>query len=95
MIPYFSPVALILIWMLLILSYMAVASCIGKSLDSFNRQQASNPPERCENGYAFPLFIGASLIILGSKLALIHYYGSDLPYWDQWDAEPQLLEKPV
>lgn len=27
------------------------------------------------------------LIILGSKLWLIRDFGSDLPYWDQWDAE--------
>lgn len=36
-------------------------------------------------------YIGASLalflIILGSKLWLIHQYGSDLPFWDQWNAE--------
>lgn len=94
MIPYFGPTTLILIWTLLVISYMAVASCIGTPSEIFDRQQISDPPERDENGYAFLLFIGASLIILGAKFTLIHYYGSDLPFWDQWDTEPQLLYIP-
>ena len=94
MILYFSPTTLILVWTLLIISYMTVASCIGTPSEIFDRQQISDPPERDENGYAWSLFIGASLIILGAKFTLIHYYGSDLPFWDQWDTEPQLLYSP-
>jgi hypothetical protein len=90
LIPYFNATTLILIWTLLFISFVAVASCIGKPSEIFNRQQFSESSERCENGYAFPLFIGATLIILGAKLTLINYYGSDLPFWDQWNAEPPL-----
>lgn len=32
--------------------------------------------------------------ILGAKFGLIDRYGSDLPYWDQWDAEGALLFRP-
>ncbi len=92
--PYFGPTTLILIWTLLVISYMAVASCIGAPLEIFDRQKMSDPPESDENGYALSLFIGAALIILGAKLTLIHYYGSDLPFWDQWDTDPQLLYIP-
>ncbi|MEP9366142.1 hypothetical protein [Xanthobacter sp. VNH20] len=27
------------------------------------------------------------LVIMGAKLTLIHFYGSPVPFWDQWDAE--------
>jgi len=27
------------------------------------------------------------LVIVGARFWLIDVYGSDLPYWDQWDAE--------
>ena len=91
MIFYFSPTTLILVWTLLIISYMMVASGIGKPAEIFARQQAVDSPVRHENGYAVFSFIGAALIILGAKCSLIHYYGSDLPFWDQWDTEPQLL----
>lgn len=94
MIPYFGPTTLILIWTLLVVAYMAVASCIGESAGTFERQPINDPPERDKNGYAWSLFIGAALIILGAKFTLIHYYGSDLPFWDQWDTEPQLLYIP-
>jgi hypothetical protein len=88
---YFSPITLILIWSLLIISYMIVASGIGKPSEIFARPQAVDSPVRYENSYAVFSFIGAALIIIGAKLSLIHYYGSDLPFWDQWDTEPQLL----
>ena len=94
MIPYFGPTTLILIWTLLVVAYMAVASCIGESSGAFDRQPINDPPERDKTGYALSLFIGAALIILGAKFTLIHYYGSDLPFWDQWDTEPQLLYIP-
>ena len=88
---YFSPTALILVWTLLILSYMTVASGIGKPSEIFARRPAIDSPVKTKNSYAVFSFIGAALIILGAKLSLIHYYGSDLPFWDQWDTEPQLL----
>ncbi|MDP1990964.1 MAG: hypothetical protein Q8K00_08055, partial [Syntrophales bacterium] len=91
MIFYFSPTTLILVWTLLIISYMTVASGIGKPSEIFACQQAIDSPVRSKSGYAVFSFIGAALIILGAKLSLIHYYGSDLPFWDQWDTEPQLL----
>jgi hypothetical protein len=34
------------------------------------------------------------LIIFGVKVFLIEKYGSPIPYWDQWDAEADLLYKP-
>ncbi len=38
------------------------------------------------------LLVGATLLtILGCKVSLIQRYGSDLPFWDQWDAEGDLL----
>jgi hypothetical protein len=39
-------------------------------------------------------FAGPLLIIIGAKLCLILKYGSDIPYWDQWDSEAMLLLKP-
>jgi hypothetical protein len=35
----------------------------------------------------FALPIGLFLIIFGAKLLVIEKFGSDLPFWDQWDAE--------
>lgn len=94
MIPYFGPTTLILIWTLLVISCLAVVSCIGNPSAVLDRRQISSPPERDENGYALSSFIGVTLVILGAKFTLIHYYGSDLPFWDQWDTEPQLLYIP-
>jgi hypothetical protein len=34
------------------------------------------------------------LLIVGAKFSLIDRYGSDLPYWDQWDAEAANLYRP-
>jgi hypothetical protein len=39
-------------------------------------------------------FTGPLLVIFGAKLCLILKYGSDIPYWDQWDSEAMLLLKP-
>lgn len=33
------------------------------------------------------------LIVMGVRFAIVSQYGSDLPYWDQWDAEGQELIK--
>jgi hypothetical protein len=34
------------------------------------------------------------LLIIGAKFSLIDRYGSDLPYWDQWDGEAANLYRP-
>jgi hypothetical protein len=34
------------------------------------------------------------LLVVGAKFSLIRYGGSDLPYWDQWDAEGDRLLRP-
>jgi hypothetical protein len=39
-------------------------------------------------------FVAVFLTILGAKWALVHGFGSDLPYWDQWYAEGHLLYVP-
>ena len=40
------------------------------------------------------LYLALFALILGGKLLLIERYASDLPYWDQWDAEGELLIHP-
>ena len=35
------------------------------------------------------------MVIVGARFWLIGNYGSDLPYWDQWDAEGAYLYKPL
>ena len=40
------------------------------------------------------LFGAVFALILGAKLRMIERYGSDLPYWDQWDAEGDNLYRP-
>jgi hypothetical protein len=40
------------------------------------------------------LLIGFALLIFGGKLRLISQAGSDLPTWDQWDAESEHLLRP-
>jgi hypothetical protein len=40
------------------------------------------------------LFLSLLTAILGAKFGLIDRYGSDLPYWDQWDAEGARLFRP-
>lgn len=40
------------------------------------------------------LFTGFALLIIGSKLALIRFAGSDLPVLDQWDAEAEVTFRP-
>ena len=37
---------------------------------------------------------GVALVVFGWKLWLIHAAGSDLPMWDQWDAEGAFLYQP-
>lgn len=38
--------------------------------------------------------LGFLLVILGGKLWLIQFAGSDLPTWDQWDSEGELTFRP-
>ena len=40
------------------------------------------------------LLAGFCLLIFGAKLWFIHYAGSDLPSWDQWDAEGEVTLRP-
>lgn len=40
------------------------------------------------------LFTAFAAILLGLKLWLIHSYGNEVPYWDQWDAEAARLYQP-
>ena len=44
---------------------------------------------------ALLLAVAVFLGVLGQKLALIERYGSDLPYWDAWDGEADLLFRPA
>ncbi len=37
------------------------------------------------------LYAGLFLLVLGAKLWLIRDFGSDLPYWDQWNSEAEGL----
>ncbi|QDM28188.1 hypothetical protein FNL56_20180 [Tardiphaga sp. vice304] len=40
------------------------------------------------------LAIGSlGLIVFGAKILFIRYFGSAVPYWDQWDAEADILYK--
>ncbi len=45
-------------------------------------------------GQRLLLTIGVYLIILGVRLTIINSFGSDIPYWDQWDAEAMNLYIP-
>lgn len=42
----------------------------------------------------WPLLVGLGLLVLGTKFTLIEQFGSDLPFWDQWDAEADQLYTP-
>lgn len=39
-------------------------------------------------------FVAFAATLLGLKLWLIHSYGNEVPYWDQWDAEADRLYLP-
>jgi hypothetical protein len=44
----------------------------------------------------FSKFLGIAamtLTLFGVKALFIRYFGSEIPYWDQWDAEADLLYK--
>ena len=40
------------------------------------------------------LLVAVMLAVIGAKLRLIDRYGSDLPYWDQWDGEGDRMLRP-
>jgi len=40
------------------------------------------------------LLAGLFFVVLGAKFHLIDHYGSDVPYWDQWDGEGETLLHP-
>lgn len=40
------------------------------------------------------LLIGLFCVVFGAKVLAISHYGSIVPYWDQWDAEPELVYLP-
>ncbi|UYO53111.1 hypothetical protein [Rhodopseudomonas palustris] len=40
------------------------------------------------------MLVSVALFVLGTKLLFIRSFGSAVPYWDQWDAEADLLYKP-
>lgn len=42
----------------------------------------------------FALPLGLFLIIFGAKLMVIEKFGSDLPFWDQWDTEAEFVYQP-
>jgi hypothetical protein len=42
----------------------------------------------------FLLLAAMCLAVLGSKFRLIDRYGSDLPYWDQWDGQADAIYRP-
>src|ERR1700735_2442789 len=41
------------------------------------------------------LCVGLFAAILGAKAFLIHRFGSDLPYWDQWAREGEMIIAPA
>lgn len=43
------------------------------------------------NAARWLLAVGVCLVALGAKLTLVRTYGSDVPFWDQWDAEAGAL----
>jgi hypothetical protein len=47
---------------------------------------AAGPPQGGRLG-PFLCLAGLFTVILGAKLHLINAFGSDVPFWDQWDAE--------
>jgi hypothetical protein len=41
-------------------------------------------------GLLAAILAGVALAVLGGKLWTLRMFGTDLPFWDQWDAEPAL-----
>lgn len=54
----------------------------------------SIPPARGWSWLSVALFTGVFLVVWGAKLVTIDRFGSDLPNWDQWDAEGNFLFLP-
>lgn len=67
-----------------------VRLCGRKLPDSDVSPAAENPAEKT----GVLALAGVFLIILGSRWWLIHSFGSELPFWDQWGAEATYLYLP-
>jgi hypothetical protein len=78
------------LWAMLALSCLAAARAISKSTKDGIPPPAGPPMGKGTDRSPYLPFLAAALVILGAKLYLIHAYGSDMPFWDQWDAEPPL-----
>lgn len=70
----------------------------------FTRQSFLIPPDgpfrtaltfSFERVRVFAILIAIFLATTGSKLWLVSKYGSDVPFWDQWDGEGELVYKPL
>lgn len=59
------------------------------------RPAVAAPPRRRARALGFAaLLLGALCLIVGAKFQLLARCGSDVPYWDQWDAEGEHLLPP-
>jgi hypothetical protein len=55
---------------------------------SFNAPSSQARLDRLHRVFAFAALV---LTLFGSKLLFVRVFGSPVPYWDQWDAEADLL----
>ena len=55
---------------------------------SFNTMSSQSRLDRLYRVFALAALV---LTLLGSKLLFVRFFGSPVPYWDQWDAEADLL----
>ncbi len=82
---------------LIIFSLLRLMFDIYKSRNNPEKLTADPPPNKAGHcqGKALPFMTaGVFLTIFGARLWLIRNFGSDLPYWDQWDAEAAYLYTP-
>src|SRR5690242_7592258 len=54
----------------------------------------SPTPGRFSRLLPFALALSLFCVVLGAKFNLLQRDGSDLPFWDQWDAEGDFLFRP-
>ena len=59
-----------------------------------DREAADTLLLKSHNPFVLLLSVALCLIMIGSRYWLIDHYGSDLPFWDQWDAEWNTLFRP-
>ena len=55
---------------------------------SFNATSSQSRLDRLHRVFAFAALV---LTLFGGKLLFVRFFGSPVPYWDQWDAEADLL----